>query len=48
MNKWQAWYDSLPMHTKASLNNQAIWRDIDLIKFTAITFIAGIILGYVL
>jgi len=48
MNKWQQWYDSLPKHTQESLNNTAIWRDIDLFKFAAITFVFGFILGYIL
>jgi hypothetical protein len=48
MNKWQEWYDSLPKHTQASLIDQAIWRDIDILKFSTIAFITGIILGYIL
>ncbi len=48
MNKWTQWYDSLPKHTQAYLDNQAIWRDSDLAKFTAIAFVAGFILGALL
>jgi hypothetical protein len=48
MNKWDGWYESLPKHTQESLINKAIWRDIDLAKFTIIAFIAGFILGYIL
>jgi len=48
MNKWQGWYDSLPAHTKESLTTQAIWRDIDLLKFSAIAFVVGFALGAIL
>jgi hypothetical protein len=48
MNRWDGWYDSLSTHTKESLKNQPLWRDIDLAKFAMISFAAGIIVGYIL
>jgi hypothetical protein len=48
MNKWQEWHDSLSPSTKQYLVDQAIWRDIDLFKFTAIAFVAGFLLGLIL
>jgi hypothetical protein len=48
MNKWQGWYDNLPTHTQEYLVNKAIWRDIDLFKFSAITFVTGFLLGLIL
>jgi hypothetical protein len=48
MPKWNEWYDSLPEHTRASMKNQPIWRDVDLAKFALIAFVAGIILGWMI
>ena len=48
MNKWDGWYESLPKHTQESLINKAIWRDIDLLKFSAIAFVVGFALGAIL
>jgi hypothetical protein len=48
MNKWESWHDSLPSHTQEYLKTAAIWRDIDLAKFCAITFIAGVVVGYLI
>jgi hypothetical protein len=45
MNKWTAWYDSLPEHTKEYLKNQTVWRDIDLVKAFAFGMIIGVIVG---
>jgi hypothetical protein len=45
MNKWTAWYDSLPEHTKTYLKSQPMWHDRDLVKVGAFTFIIGLILG---
>ena len=45
MNKWDGWYESLPKHTQEILITKAIWRDIDLLKFSAIAFITGFIIG---
>ena len=44
MNKWEKWYDSLPVHTKEWLKNQPVWYDIDLAK----AFLVGIIIGLIL
>lgn len=50
MNKWDAWYDSLPSHTKEWLKNQPIYREKDIYKFiaigTVIGFIVGLLVGY--
>jgi hypothetical protein len=48
MNKWNGWYESLPKNTQECLKGAAIWRDIDLFKFSAIAFVAGFILGKIL
>jgi hypothetical protein len=45
MNKWTAWYDSLPEHTKEYLKNQPVWHDIDLVKAFAFGMIIGVIVG---
>jgi hypothetical protein len=45
MNKWSAWYDSLPEHTKRYLDKQAVWHDRDLFVFGFITFVIGIFVG---
>jgi hypothetical protein len=47
-NKWDGWYESLPKHTQEYLIDKAIWRDIDLLKFTAIAFAVGFLVGYIL
>jgi acid phosphatase class B len=48
MNKFDGWYDSLSPNTKDYLKNQAIWRDKDLFKFSAIAFAIGVIVGAIL
>lgn len=48
MSKLTQWYDSLPKHTQDYLSKQPIWHDSDLLKFTAIAFTVGFILGAVL
>jgi len=45
MNKWTQWYDSLSPSTKEYLRGQAIWTDGDLAKFSAIAFVAGVVVG---
>jgi len=45
MGNYQDWWNELHPHTKEYLKNQPIWRDSDLAKFCAITFVAGIIIG---
>ena len=44
-NKWEAWYDSLPQHTKDYLNSQPVWHDRDLFKALAIGFAIGLVIG---
>ena len=48
MNKWDQWYDSLSANTQAHLRNQPIWRDVDLLKFSAMAFVIGFALGAIL
>jgi hypothetical protein len=45
MNKWTAWYDSLPEHTKQYLKTQPIWHDIDLAKAAAVGAVVGFLIG---
>jgi ElaB/YqjD/DUF883 family membrane-anchored ribosome-binding protein len=45
MNKWTAWYDSLPDHTKQYLKTQPIWHDIDLAKAAAVGAVVGFLIG---
>jgi hypothetical protein len=46
MNKWDAWYDSLPEHTKQYLKTQPLWHDIDLAKALGIGLVIGFIIGW--
>ena len=48
MNKWTAWYDSLPEHTKKYLKSQPIWHDSDMWKAGLFGLFIGIILGAML
>ena len=43
MNKWDAWYDSLPSHTKIWLKNQPVWHDSDMWK----AFFVGMVAGFI-
>jgi hypothetical protein len=45
MNKWTAWYDSLPEHTKQYLKTQPLWHDIDMVKAAIFGIVVGFILG---
>jgi hypothetical protein len=45
MNKWTAWYDSLPEHTKQYLKAQPIWHDVDMFKAAMFGVVIGIIIG---
>jgi len=45
MNKWDQWYDSLPVHTKEYLKRQPVWHDSDLIKAAIVGAVIGFILG---
>ncbi len=46
MSKWQAWYDSLPEHTKEYLKKQPVWHDKDVALFVSIALVIGWIIGY--
>jgi hypothetical protein len=48
MNKWTAWYDSLPDHTKQYLDKQAIWNGMDLTKAFLIGMVVGAFLSMVI
>lgn len=48
MNKWQAWYDSLPKHTQEYLNKQPLWTDKDLALFVSIALCVGFFFGYII
>jgi hypothetical protein len=45
MNKWTAWYDSLPAHTKEYLKTQAVWHDSDMFKAFAVGILIGVLIG---
>jgi hypothetical protein len=45
MNKWTAWYDSLPEHTKQYLKRQPVWHDKDMWKAGLLGLSIGLILG---
>jgi hypothetical protein len=45
MNKFEAWYDSLPQHTKEYLKSQPLWHDIDLAKAFAVGAFVGFLIG---
>ena len=48
MDKWTKWYDSLPAHTKAYLDQQTqIWSDKDLAVVGVVGFLVGFVLGYI-
>jgi len=44
-NKWEAWYDSLPSHTKEWLKHQPVWHDIDMWKAGAFGAFVGLLIG---
>jgi hypothetical protein len=48
MNKWQAWYDSLPESTKIYLRNQPVWHDRDMWKAGLVGVLVGLVLGAIL
>ena len=48
MNKWDAWYDSLPEHTKQYLKAQPIWHDSDMWRAGIFGLVIGFILGVIL
>ena len=45
MDKYQKWWDSLPEHQKAYLNNQPVWHDKDLYKAMGVGFLIGLVIG---
>jgi hypothetical protein len=45
MNKFQAWYDSLPEHTKTYLKNQPVWHDRDMCKALVLGMAIGLVIG---
>lgn len=47
MNKWQAWWDSIPKHTQTYLENQPIWKDKDVAMFVSIALVVGFVFGYI-
>lgn len=47
-NKWNEWYNSLPAHTRAYLDQQAVWHDRDVAKFVSVALVVGMIIGYIL
>lgn len=47
MNKWAQWYDSLSPSTQVYLQGRAIWRDKDLVKFSVIAFVIGVVVGLI-
>jgi len=48
MPKWNEWYDGLPQHTKEFLKDQPIWRDSDLFKWMGLSFLLGLVIGFLL
>jgi hypothetical protein len=47
MSKFQAWYDSLPEHTKQYLKSQPLWHDADMLKAGLLGFTIGLIIGLI-
>jgi hypothetical protein len=45
MNKWTAWYDSLPEHTRRYLDTRPVWHDRDMVWLAVLAFIIGIFVG---
>jgi uncharacterized protein involved in response to NO len=48
MNKYQAWWDSLPKHTQEYLRAQPVWHDRDLFYAVTVGVVIGFLLGVVL
>ena len=44
-DKWEAWWDSLPEHTKEYLKSQPIWHDSDMWRAGLFGLVIGLILG---
>ena len=47
-SKWDAWYDSLPSHTKEWIKRQPIWHDRDMFKAFSVGVLIGILIGLVI
>jgi len=47
-NKWDIWYNNLPAHTRAYLDQQAVWRDSDVVMAVAFGFGLGLLIGLVI
>jgi hypothetical protein len=45
MSKFQAWYDSLPEHTKTYLKSQPVWHDRDMGKALVLGMVIGLVIG---
>jgi hypothetical protein len=45
MSKFQAWYDSLPEHTKEYLKKQPVWHDRDMYKALILGMSIGLVIG---
>ena len=45
MSKFQAWYDSLPEHTKEYLKKQPVWHDRDMAKALVLGMAIGLVIG---
>jgi hypothetical protein len=45
MSKFQAWYDSLPEHTKIYLTSKPLWHDRDMAKALALGIAIGLVIG---
>jgi hypothetical protein len=48
MNKYQAWWDSLPENTKQYLRSQPVWHDSDMWRAGLFGCFIGIIIGLAL
>ena len=48
MSKFQAWYDSLPEHTKTYLKNQPVWHDRDMWKAGILGLAIGLVIGVII
>lgn len=46
MGKYEAWYDSLPEHTKAYLKKQPVWHDKDVALFVSSALAIGFVIGW--
>ena len=44
-NKWDAWWDSLPQHTKDYIKKQPVWHDRDMAKALVLGMVIGLIIG---